>query len=562
MFEMKDNKHELLLNHEETDILIKKNKSPSDKNLLKSIDEESLEKEDINIKSVRESLRQSTHSRKKTSAFIQNENLNSPKPKILHKLKEDQETHSNNLYNKMFLKIIKFSWCYFLTFLSFYLVRTINLIFLGHVDIANNIFNINVIQIGHIYTNIFGAIFCIGTMQAFEFFGSKFYISKEYSLFMDVYSMAKICCVLIFLIIILPFSFCSQFFLMLFGVDENMAVHSSRYIKLHLITYAFTILQLLNTKFLQIIGHHSISMGINLISLTIHIISCFFFIYSLNLGYIGATISSGISSFVTYILTSFFVYQLRPIKTGENDIIFLNSDLLNTTKFFIYCRFGIINSLYNTVHDSSFELIVMLSYYIDNINFTSSGITLNYIALLYHFIIGFSVIIFNRVYKYLTQKKIQKTKTFMKNIIILTLGIASVASVVNFSLSHYIGYMYLNNPAVIENFAFLIKIYSVVIFFDWGNSIFNNFLKGFNRHADMKIISNLALMFIFIPIGILLAFTFKLGLFGLWYALYAYIITFCFVYGFSIYYIDLEKEQDQIVNSLKNYVESEDIFFR
>jgi len=488
--------------------------------------------------------------------------INDFKDKLFAILEKEEENKRKNTFSKMVQKIKKFSWCHVIIFLSFYLLRTINIIFLGHLDSEKSVLNINILQMGNIYMNIFGTIFCFGTLQAFEFFGSKLYIAKRYDLFMDIYNIAKTFCVLIFLIIILPFSFCSRFFLELFGVEPIMALQTSQFIKIELISYAFTILHFLNTKFLQIIEGHLIAMVIYLIALVIHITSCFYFILYFNLGFYGAAISSGISAFVTFVMTSFFVYLNNPHKTEDTYVFSLNSDLLNTSKFFIYCRFGIINSLYNTLHETSIELFVVLSYFIDKINFISSGISYNYVRLLNHIIVGFSVVIVNRVYKYMTNKKIEKTKFFMRNIMFIMMIIALIVSILNFLFGHYLGYIYLDNPEFNENFSFLVKIYSFVMFFDWGDSIFNYFLKGLNRHANLKIISNLSLLFIFIPVGVLLTFVFKLGFMGLWYAMWAYMIIFFFIDGIYLYSIELYKEQDKIVDSLKNYVESEDIFFK
>lgn len=566
MFNSIQDKKELLLPKETPNPI---NKPHSDKNLKKTIIDENKESQ-INHKSdkvvrannTRKSIKLKSLSGIKYSLIGPDQEINSLREKFFQMLKKDEETQIKTPMQKMTLKIIKYSWCYLLTFICIYIIRTINLIFLGHIDKENNLKNINVLLIGYFYLDIFGTIFCIGTMQAFEFFGSKFYISKQYDLFMDIYNIAKICCMLIFLIIILPFSFCSEFFLKRLGIEDTMAFHTSQYIKINLISYAFTILHILNTKFLQIIGCHLIAMGIHLISLVIHIISCLYFIYNFQLGFFGAAISSGISAFTSYMMTSVYVYLFYPKRSADTYVFSIDSDLLNTTKFYIYCRFGFINSFFFTLQDASLEIIVVLSYYIDNINFTSSAIALNYVSLLYHFIVGFSVMIMNRIYKYMINKKIQKTKNFMKNLMILIFIIAGIVSIINFLFGYYIGYLYLDNSEVNENFAFLVRIYSFIIFFDWGNSLFVYFLKGFNQHTNSRIISNLALIFIFIPVGILLSFTFKLGFMGFWYSVWAFMIIFCLIHGTYLYSIDLNRDQDKIVNSLKNYEESEDIFFK
>lgn len=477
-----------------------------------------------------------------------------------HELEEKQI--KLNLW-KTLNRMSKSSGVYVLTSLSFFLIQTINYIFLGHNGESpeQSVLFINASAVGNVYSNIFGFIFCIGAMQAFELLGSQAYEKKDLDLFYDIFHEAKIFTILIFLIFMLPVCFCSKAVLYVLGFDGELFTLTSTYIRIVLVSVLLNMLHLIHGKFLQVMGHEVLVMGIYLITLVIHLISCMFLIYSFGLGVYGAAISTAISSAFALITTAFFVYWFNPFK-GENKMILnFDTDTLTSSRFYIYAKLGVNSGLLHFLHEITFELIILISYYLGDFALTTNVIFLNYIRLLFHLLLGFSYPIQEGISYYLGKKKFPQFYHFIKSIAIIAGTLAFGISLVNFIFRNYISYIFINDPIIADNFSFIIKIYSVIIFFDWGNSMLAFIVRGLNIENTMSLISSLFLLFIFLPFGTILSFTLHLGLFGFWYSLFAYFLIFCFIQLYYYFYLNIDKN-NKLVRQINELIEDEDIFFK
>src|SRR5690606_4851218 len=129
---------------------------------------------------------------------------------------------------------------------------------------------------------------------------------------------------------------------------------------------------------------------------------------------------------------------------------------------------------------------------------------------------------------------------------IIAFILALIISLFNFFFKYLISFIYVNNTTVADNFAFIINIYCFMIFFDWGKHILNFILMGLNRHTVVNIISSLSHIFIFVPLGLLLTFSFKFGFAGFWYASFAHLILFTIIQLCYIKYLNIEKNVKKI----------------
>jgi MATE family multidrug resistance protein len=476
----------------------------------------------------------------------------------------------SNIFN-MFKKIVKNSSPYVITVLSYFLLDTINLIFLGNMD--TSLLSINAAQMGNVFMHIFGMLFVTGQSHAFDSLGSQAYGKKDMDLFYKIFNEAKIFSILIFLIFMLPICFTSQYILLFFGLDTQIAEQSSIYIRIGLISVFIDLFNIVHGKFLQILGFDILVMCINIIALVVHIISCICFIYTYNLGVVGAVISLAVSSGFTFLALAYFVFIYNPWYGSKSPYsnpstyhfrwcINVDTDCLSSSKFYFYAKYAISSGLFHFIKEVSFDLIVFASYFIDQISLTSNTILYNYITLIFHILIGFSVPVTQSVGYYLGKLNFKKNELFIKGTIIIAALLALFISIFNFMFKYYISRLYVANLQVAENFAYIMNIYCILIFFDWGNHILNAILKGINRHADINILSNLFLLFIFVPLGLLLSFSFKLGYAGFWYSMFSYMILFTLIQVGYLQYINIEKESHTIIKELNKLVDEEDLFFK
>ncbi len=177
--------------------------------------------------------------------------------------KEDTKLTKNKLFN-IFIKMSRKSFQFIITMMSYFLVESVTLMFLGHSDVG--LININAAQIGILYINIFAfMLFTIGSMRSFEILGAQAYGRKDYELLCRIFDEAKIFCVLIFLMVMLPICFTSNYVLGFLGISEEMVHLSSNFIRINIISVFFILFYFLNLRFLHILGFHNLILAINFI---------------------------------------------------------------------------------------------------------------------------------------------------------------------------------------------------------------------------------------------------------------------------------------------------------
>jgi Na+-driven multidrug efflux pump len=478
--------------------------------------------------------------------------------------KKSSDSLNKNKILKMLKLISRNSSTYVITSLSFFLIYTVNIIFLGHNvrNEADQVRDINVFQIGNVYMNIFGYILCIGAMHAFDTLGSQAYNKRDYELFYDIFHSARIFSILIFLIFMLPFCFCSKYVLYILNFDVDFIILCSTFIRIALISVTLNIFHLLNGKLLQIMGHQQLVMGIYLATLAIHIVLCLFFILSFGLGIYGAAISSAISSFFAFVVTTFYVYIHSPFKGAYKLILKIDTDPMNTSKFYICVKLGMTAGLLHFINEIRFDLIVFLSYYLDATSLVTNVILYNYINLIFHILLGFSYPISQSIRYYLCKNKYSKAILFLKGTTLIALALAAFITVISYLFKYWISWIYIKNDEVGLNFAHIINVYSFFIFFNWANGIINFTLKGINKDKNINIIFCVSIFLIFLPLAVFFAFVMKIGYAAFWYTTFASMVFYFVIQVYYINYLNIEKNMSKIVRDIQNMIEDEDIFFK
>jgi Na+-driven multidrug efflux pump len=432
--------------------------------------------------------------------------------------------------------------------------------FLGHSD--NTLLNINSAQIAFSLVNILGMLFIIGSMNAFDSIGSVSYIHADFEMFHEIYNNAKLFNLLVYLIIFLPMCFISNYLLYFANYSAEDIYNASLLIKILLIPNFLNILMTLNTKVLQIMGKYTLVMILYVVALIVHILACTIFIYALKMGIIGAGISFIFSALVLYILTVYFLYTECPPFRGKSIMAVDTANLNSSSKIYYYSRSAISSGSLYFMSELNFQLIIFLSYYLGQSSFTANSILENYMTLYYYVLIGITTPICQKVNGLLINQNIKSYINFAKASFLLAFIIASVISLVNFIMKYHICYMYVDNEEVCEKFNHIIDLYCVFIFVDWASVILNSILKGINAHIKINIVMSLFILFIFLPIGILLAFTFKYDYAGFWYACFLSMIFFLISQSIYLKGKDMKKESNKIIKSLKKNNYQNEIIFK
>jgi Na+-driven multidrug efflux pump len=469
------------------------------------------------------------------------------------------KTVEQNTMKSILISILSDSTTSIVSTLSSFLIYSSTLMFLGHSD--DTLLNINSAQIGYICMCVLGMTFMISSLNSFDSLGSISYANKDIDMFHEMYNNAKLFMLLFFVIIYLPLSFTSHYILYALRFDKLAADLASTFIRICLISNFLDLLQTLNTKVLQIMGMYFLVMCIHVITLIIHIINCIIFIYNFQLGVIGAGLCVGLSSLCSSLITSYFVYTTGAFK--DRDIFLIDTTLLNSSsKFFYYSRSAIGSGIIFLIKELIFYSVVFASYYLGPVSLATNTIIENYITLFYYVLLGVTTPITQKVNYYLVNQKFSTYLNFTKVSGVLAAIIAAVISCFNYFFKYKICRLYVNNTVVAENFAHIINLYCVIIFFDWASNILNSILKGLNLHTTINVLFSLLLLFVFLPIGILLSFTFKYDYAGFWYSIFLAMILFTVIQYIYLSRLDLESESKKIIKSLKRDTYYEEILFK
>ena len=134
---------------------------------------------------------------------------------------------------EIILNTSKDSFTYIMTVVPQLLLITISLSFLGHQD--NTLIQANCVQIGIALINVIGLDLAIGSMTAFDIMGGKAF-AKDKSALLKIYHEARIFCLLIFLLFILPFGYSGDYILYFLGMNDEISQTTGGFIKISLIS--------------------------------------------------------------------------------------------------------------------------------------------------------------------------------------------------------------------------------------------------------------------------------------------------------------------------------------
>jgi MATE family multidrug resistance protein len=452
-------------------------------------------------------------------------------------------------------EILLSSGSFILPSILLFLIETINLISLGHYD--PTFLQINVCSISMILIHCFGGDFSVGGMHALDSLGRQAYGKKDFDALYKLFNEARIFSLLLFLIFIFPICFNADYILYFLNFDDQFSALTGQFIKLALAAYFISLFSQVNIKMLFILGKNTIVTIINLLSLILHVIGCFTFVFAFNFGIYGVGISLIISNLTSLILTSYSIHTNNPFP--YKDAIFIDMSTLSSSKFYLYSITGLQFGLLHFFRHLTFCAIVFACYYLDEGSLTVNTILLNYITLLYYILLGVCNFITQKLFEIIVNMSFERERKIFRGTIYVSFFLCLVVCIMNFLLKYFFYFLYVDgNENVASDFYFIANLYCFFIFFDWGSNICIAILKAMNRSQYMALVSSLLLLFIFLPSGLLLGFYAGFGIRGLWYPFFASMFIFSFIYLYFLYNLDFQKEFVKIHKELNTKKEEEE----
>lgn len=501
--------------------------------------------------------------------------------------------------------------------ISVYLLHILNLILLNHTD-ADLIFT-TIYQIGFIYLNVCGFNFLRGSLDTFRGTASYALIKNDREKVVEFYHEARTYCFLFVLIVIFPLSFVSNYSLRLLpSLDLETIETTAKFIKVYMLANVLELYFDINSILLNFQNYKFYVLGTNLTCFIIHLICSILSLFYYRFGVIGIAVSGCISSGMKFIITQILCYLFNPCP--EKNILMIETDVLNSTNFFYYFKNAFILGFVSAIKYIYFEVFGFMCLFIDNESFIASVLMLNIISFLFHVIfsvtVNFENILSNYILKSITNideaefelflvdnphyiKKFKKDKcrpfAILKMLLSKTKYESTVAelefkyqetndkrvklmingllyfcflmclstSLVVFIFRGYICRLFVADEWIENKLEELLMYYCVFVFFDWMNQVYTSLISNFGSILVLTITKGLFGLFVFLPLGVMLTNTFKIGINGLWYGLYAYCLMFFFVSYFIFSKIDLKSEceiirkkfsiKKRIVDEIENF---------
>lgn len=446
-------------------------------------------------------------------------------PRIENDESEIKKSLLNSLLKNIFLNMI--------TSISLQLLHSINLICIGYTD--STLLQINAIQLGQVYIKSFGFTFCIGSIASFEYLGRDALIRKNLEGLHQIYNQAKIFSILIFIIFMLPFCYISNYMLSFVGINEELAEEAGLYVRYSLVAMFLAIFNHINFKFLQMLNHYYLAMFINVIVLFIHLIACVCFIVAFRLGVSGAGISMIFSYSMNLIISNYFLTKYNPCE--NKDIFELDTESLSSSTFYYYVKMAFPSGMINFINYIIYDFTIITAAYLSKESLCANVILLNFNSIVYLIVYCFTTPLIQNLSVYSMGKDKLKCDYNIKMILIIAFCSGTIISILIFNFAYKLGYIFVKDELTVEYVGNVIIWYSIFLYFDWGKTILNSFIIGIDRNSSMDMICSLILVFIFLPLGMLMTFSFKLGYKGFWYCNYISMVLLtliCYLYYYNL----------------------------
>ncbi|KAK8507827.1 hypothetical protein V6N13_140569 [Hibiscus sabdariffa] len=391
---------------------------------------------------------------------------------------------------------------------SQYLLQVISLMMVGHVgELA-----LSGVAIATSFTNVTGFSLLFGMAGALETLGGQAYGAEQYQK-LGTYTY---CSILSLVAICFPVSLLWIFMdklLTLMGQDPQISAVASVY-SIWLIPALFgdAILQSL-VRYFQSQSQILPLFVTSCASMCLHVPLCWALVHKTSLGYIGAAIAITVALWFNAILLA--VYMRCSARCEATRALILGEVFVNIKEFL---RFALPSAVMVCVEWWSFELLVLLSGLLPNSELETSvlSICLSTTSLHYFVPYGVGAAASTRVSNELGAGNPHSARVAVNVVMILGISEAMIVSITLFSCRYVFGYLYSNEPEVIDYVGQMIPLISLSVIVDSLLAVITGVARGTGWQHIGAYVNLGAYYLVGIPVAALLCFTLHLRGQGLW----------------------------------------------
>ncbi|CAM6127106.1 unnamed protein product [Calypogeia fissa] len=372
-------------------------------------------------------------------------------------------------------------------------------------------------SMGTSIANVTGFSLLVGMGSALETLCGQAYGAKQYHL-LGTYMQRGIIVLQATSVPIAVVWFNISSILKAMGQDPEIANGAGHYIRWMLPSlFGYAMLQPV-VKYLQTQSKVVPMMMSSAVTLCFHIPTCWLLVYKLGVGFKGAAISNGISTWLNLTILVMYV-KFGPV--GKQTWAGFTTEAFHDMKTFF--KLAIPSTLMICLEYWSFELMVLMSGLLPNpqLEMSTFTICLNTIAVLYMIPYGLGASASVRVSNELGAGRPSIAKKAV--VVALSLGLTEgfIMATVVFLLRYVWPRAFTNEAEVVDYVAGVIPYLSVLAVMDSVQGVLSGVARGVGNQA-LAAIANLGAYYVVgVPLALVLAFYFHMNGIGLWLGLMA-----------------------------------------
>ena len=337
------------------------------------------------------------------------------------------------------------------------------------------------------------------------------------------------------------------------GFDKELIPLTSSFIKALIPAFIFSILFEVERRFIQAQGQFTLPMIITLITLLLHPIFCYLFIYTASLGMVGAAYSQSLISLLNFIFLHIYISYNQLSAEGSwfwpNQDTYVFSDCTYFMKVSLWCAGMAILEWWG------YELLNIQASYMGVVQLSICVVILNISNLYYMFPMGLASVLGVTVGKYIANSEISKAKFYVKIGIFLNFLVCLCECILLAILRKYIPRIYTDQREVIEGAEEILFIIAFLSISDGFLGAAGGVVRGLGQQ-------NLATYGFFVsyypllqPLALFFGFTCGWQVKGLYIA----VIITSYLLSAYIIYIIYRKDWKEISKNVKERINQEEM---
>ncbi|KAI8083240.1 mate-domain-containing protein [Gilbertella persicaria] len=299
-------------------------------------------------------------------------------------------------------------------------------------------------------------------------------------------------------------------------------------------------------RYLQAQGIMHASTLSMLVTAPINLVLNYMFVYTLNLGFIGAPLATSLSYWLMFLL---LLAYIKHVKGSEGWSGWSQQCLTGWWPFLKLASSGIVIIC---AEWAAFEMSSLAASYLGTTDLAAQSILLTLSSATYTVPMGIAVAATNRVGNCLGGGFAYRARTASKSAILFSILFALVNSAFFLLTRHQIGYLFTSEPKVVIMVAHVLPLCAIFQVTDGIASVGGGVIRGLGRQSVAAMINLIAYYVIALPIGFYLTFRALWALTGLWTGLSIALFLVAagevmFLYKVD-WFLEMKKAQQRCIN--------------